>query len=49
MPAWSGCRTLGPDAYFLLMAGVADSFDGRYFGITREADVVGKAQLLWRR
>jgi type IV secretory pathway protease TraF len=27
----------------------ADSFDGRYFGVSKQADVIGKARLLWAR
>jgi conjugative transfer signal peptidase TraF len=47
LPWWSGCRTLGDGALFLLMAGTPDSFDGRYFGPSRSADVIGKAIPLW--
>jgi conjugative transfer signal peptidase TraF len=32
LPAWEGCRTLGPGEVFLLNANVPDSLDGRYFG-----------------
>jgi len=49
MPWWQGCRTLIEGEYFLLMADVPDSFDGRYFGITGNADLVGQAHLLWSR
>ncbi len=49
MPWWQGCRTLKAGEYFLLMADVPDSFDGRYFGITSSADLIGKARLLWSR
>ena len=49
MPWWSGCWTLGEGEYFLLMPDVADSFDGRYFGVAEQADVIGRAQLLWAR
>lgn len=49
LPRWSGCRILGPGEYLLLMPDVADSFDGRYFGVTPQADIVGKAELLWAR
>jgi conjugative transfer signal peptidase TraF len=49
MPWWTGCRVLGKGEYFLLMEGVAASFDGRYFGISRRVDIIGKANLLWRR
>lgn len=43
---WTGCRLLGSGEYFLLMASPA-SFDGRYFGVTQEAALVGRAVLLW--
>jgi conjugative transfer signal peptidase TraF len=48
MPTWRGCTTLAGGALFLLMD-VPDSFDGRYFGPTRAADIVGKARLIWAR
>ena len=46
MPSWSGCRRLQDSEVFLLSA-PPRSFDGRYFGIVSEADVLGKAVLLW--
>ena len=46
MPIWSGCARLRGRQLFLLMDAPA-SFDGRYFGVTEGADVVGKARLLW--
>lgn len=49
LPWWTGCRTLRDGALFLLMVGTPDSFDGRYFGPTDAADVVGKATALWVR
>ena len=49
LPWWEGCRRLGADELFLLMAETPDSFDGRYFGISEARDIVGKAVLLWRR
>lgn len=48
MPSWSGCRQLRRHEYFLLMDSPA-SFDGRYFGVTRSVDVLGRAQLLWAK
>ncbi|MBO9601838.1 MAG: S26 family signal peptidase [Novosphingobium sp.] len=48
LPAWSGCRRLRGRQLFLLMDSAA-SFDGRYFGVTDAADIIGKARLLWRR
>lgn len=47
MPHWQGCRRLGTGQWFLLMAGSAASFDGRYFGVSERGDIVGKARLLW--
>lgn len=45
---WNGCRRLGQGEYFLLMKS-PQSFDGRYFGVTRASDLVGKAVLLWAK
>jgi conjugative transfer signal peptidase TraF len=47
LPWWSDCRALAPGETFLLMSAGAGSFDGRYFGITQAADIVGKARLIW--
>jgi conjugative transfer signal peptidase TraF len=49
MPWWSGCKVLQQGELFLLSAGVAEAFDGRYFGVTRSSEIVGKARLLWPR
>jgi conjugative transfer signal peptidase TraF len=49
LPWWSGCKDLGAGDLLLLNAGAADSFDGRYFGVTRRADVIGRARLVWAR
>lgn len=48
MPWWTGCRDLGEGEYFLLMDS-ALSFDGRYFGVTRRQELVGRAELLWAK
>jgi conjugative transfer signal peptidase TraF len=48
MPAWTGCRDLLEGEHFLLMDS-PDSFDGRYFGVTRREDLLGRAVLLWAR
>ena len=45
LPWWQGCHRLRDGEFFLLNA-PPDSFDGRYFGITRRADVIGKAHKL---
>jgi type IV secretory pathway protease TraF len=47
LPWWEGCARLGEGDAFLLMARAKASFDGRYFGVTRRRDIVGKAHLLW--
>lgn len=46
MPWWNGCVVLGGGAYFLLMDNPA-SFDGRYFGPTRRANIIGTAAPVW--
>jgi conjugative transfer signal peptidase TraF len=48
MPWWRGCRTLAKSEIFLLGDG-PDSFDGRYFGITRRSELIGRAVLLWAK
>lgn len=40
LPSWSGCRTLAADEVFLL-GDTARSFDSRYFGPVRRADLRG--------
>lgn len=49
MPWWSGCAELGAGKVLLLMTESPASFDGRYFGVSDEDDIVGRARLLWRR
>lgn len=46
LPWWRGCVVLKRGAVLLLMAR-ADSFDGRYFGPTAAADILGRARLVW--
>lgn len=48
LPWWNGCRRLGPGELLLANPASPLAFDGRYFGITRAADVAGRAELLWR-
>lgn len=40
LPAWSGCRTLGPDEVFLL-GDTPSSFDSRYFGPVPVSAITG--------
>ncbi len=49
LPWWRGCIQLREGQFFLLMRDSPASFDGRYFGPTEGAQLVGKATLLWRR
>ena len=42
LPVWSGCVTIDADQVFLLNEH-PDSFDGRYFGPTQKADLMGRA------
>lgn len=46
LPVWSGCVTLDEGQIFLL-ADHPKSFDGRYFGVTKLADVLGVAKPVW--
>ena len=36
-----------PGDLFLLSPAVIQAFDGRYFGVTRRAELIGGAKLLW--
>jgi len=45
LPAWSGCRILGPGEV-LLLAPAFGSLDGRYFGPTSEGEVLARARPL---
>lgn len=46
LPVWSGCHRLGVGEV-LLLGPHPDSFDGRYFGPTPTALIVGRARPLW--
>lgn len=45
LPVWHGCKLLGPADVFLI-GDSADSYDGRYFGVTSASDVIGRVRLL---
>jgi type IV secretory pathway protease TraF len=49
MPWWNGCRLLRQGDIFLLATNVSASFDGRYFGVSRAADIFGIARPIWVR
>jgi conjugative transfer signal peptidase TraF len=46
LPSWGGCRILGAGELLLLNA-APDSLDGRYFGPSRRADLLARAEPLW--
>lgn len=48
MPWWQNCKRLGKNELFLLNEEAANSFDGRYIGISKRAEVIGEASLIWR-
>lgn len=43
LPVWQGCRKLEHADVFLL-GETADSYDGRYFGVTRRNEVIGPVE-----
>jgi type IV secretory pathway protease TraF len=45
LPSWTGCRRLSA-ADVLLLGDTADSYDGRYFGVTLATDIVGRVAIL---
>jgi conjugative transfer signal peptidase TraF len=47
LAAWRGCRALADSEVFLLMEGVHDSFDGRYFGPIDASAIIGRLVPLW--
>lgn len=47
LPVWQGCRVIGDGQLFLMNWEVRDSLDGRYFGLTPAASVIGRAVPLW--
>ncbi len=46
MSHWCGCRTLLDDEV-LLLADHPNSFDGRYFGVTKKTKIIGVAHPIW--
>nr|WP_232307046.1 S26 family signal peptidase [Sphingomonas sp. Y57] len=47
LPRWQGCRRLRGGQVLLLSMHLR-SFDGRYFGPSDGAELIGRAVLLWR-
>jgi type IV secretory pathway protease TraF len=47
LPRWDGCRDLVPGEWFAYAPRLPNSFDGRYYGPVREADMVGVFWSVW--
>jgi type IV secretory pathway protease TraF len=47
LPHWSGCIKLRQGEYFALSHRIPNSFDSRYYGPVRTADIVGIYVPLW--
>ncbi|MGK2942264.1 MAG: S26 family signal peptidase [Immundisolibacter sp.] len=47
LPGWNGCHLLDSSEVFLLMQGVTDSFDSRYFGAVPATTIIGRLAPLW--
>lgn len=47
LPVWFGCHVLRSGELFVMNPAAPDSFDGRYFGVLRMADVIGRATPIW--
>ena len=45
LPSWQGCTSLNEGQVFL-PGDTAGSYDGRYFGVTRANEIIGRAELL---
>jgi conjugative transfer signal peptidase TraF len=49
LPWWTGCESLRGGDLLLLSVNAPQAFDGRYFGISRRALILGRARLIWPR
>ena len=47
LPVWEGCNVVGDGKLFLMNWQSAESFDGRYFGVTPAAAVIGQVVPVW--
>ena len=47
LPAWFGCHKLRSSELFVMNPAAPDSFDGRYFGMLRMSQVIGRAAPVW--
>jgi conjugative transfer signal peptidase TraF len=49
LSVWLGCHVLKAGEIFLLNPNSAESFDGRYFGVTTLTSVTARAKPLWTK
>jgi conjugative transfer signal peptidase TraF len=47
LPVWQGCDVVEDGKLFLMNWQAADSFDGRYFGMTPATAVIGRVLPVW--
>lgn len=47
LPGWSGCRVIAADELLVMNRRANDSFDGRYFGPVKRAQLIGRASPVW--
>lgn len=47
LPIWKGCRRLGDQEFFVLSDHVPNSFDSRYFGPLRKAEILATFRPLY--
>ena len=47
LPVWGGCHVLRTGELFVMNPAAPDSFDGRYFGVLRITQVIGRATPIW--
>jgi type IV secretory pathway protease TraF len=47
LPVWEGCDIVEDGKLFLMNWQAADSFDGRYFGMTPATAVIGRVLPVW--
>lgn len=47
LPVWQGCHVVADGEVFLMNWQLADSLDGRYFGVLPTSAIIGRAEPLW--
>jgi type IV secretory pathway protease TraF len=45
LPPWQGCTSMN-EGQVLMLCDTAGSYDGRYFGVTRASEIIGRVDLL---